>query len=111
MLILLDLRAELANPLLGTIFLFAYVRDRSKIDKKQLFSEADVRTHPPCSVGIRRNCWYINQRLRVLSSGRRLFKHKLIDIETEIHGSTKTFGSKIGGGSRSNFETRALELV
>jgi transposase len=55
--------------------------------------------------------WYNNQRLPVLSSGRRLLKHKLIDIETEIRGSTKTFGIKIGGVSRSNFETRALELV
>jgi hypothetical protein len=35
----------------------------------------------------------------------------LIDIEPEIRGSTKTFGIKIGGVSRSNFETRALELV
>jgi transposase len=52
-----------------------------------------------------------NQRLRVLLSGRRLLKRKLVDIENGLRGSLKAFGIKIGGVSRSNFETRALELV
>ena len=51
------------------------------------------------------------QRLRVLLSGRRLLKRKLVDIENELRGSLKAFGIKIGAVSRGNFETRALELV
>jgi transposase len=51
------------------------------------------------------------QRLRVLLSGRRLLKRKLVDIENELRGSLKAFGIKIGAVSRGNFETRTLELV
>jgi len=52
-----------------------------------------------------------SQRLRVLLSGRRLLKRKLLDIENELRGSLKAFGIKIARVSRSNFETHALELV
>ena len=51
------------------------------------------------------------QRLRVLLSGRRLLKRKLVDIENELRGALKAFGIKIGAVSRGNFETRAMELV
>ena len=50
-----------------------------------------------------------SQRLRILLSGRRQLKRKLLDIENER--SLKAFGIKIGRVSRSNFETRALEPV
>ena len=40
-----------------------------------------------------------NQRLRVLLSGRRLLKRKLVDIENGLRGSLKAFGIKIGGQS------------
>ena len=43
-----------------------------------------------------------NQRLRVLLSGRRLLKRKLVDIENELRGSLKAFGIKIGADSRAN---------
>ncbi len=49
--------------------------------------------------------------MRVLLSGRRLLKRKLVDIENELRGSLKAFGIKIGKVSRSNFETRALKFV
>jgi transposase len=52
-----------------------------------------------------------SQRLRILLSGRRQLKRKLLDIENELRGSLKAFGIKIGRVSRSNFETRALEPV
>jgi transposase len=52
-----------------------------------------------------------NQRLRVLLSGRRLLKRKLVDIENELRGSLKAFGIKFGKVSRNNFEARSLEVV
>ncbi len=52
-----------------------------------------------------------NQRLRVLLSGRRLLKRKLVDIKNELRGSLKAFGIKIGAVGRNKFEARALELV
>ena len=53
-----------------------------------------------------------SQRLRILLSGRRQLKRKLLDIENELRGSLKAFGIKIlGRVSCSNFETRALEPV
>ena len=52
-----------------------------------------------------------NKRLRVLLSGRRLLKRKLVDLENELRGSSKASGIRIGAVSRSKLEAHTLELV
>jgi len=52
-----------------------------------------------------------SQKIRVLLNNRKCVKNKLIDIESQIRGTLKVFGHKVGTVTRKNYEHRILELI
>jgi transposase len=52
-----------------------------------------------------------SQELRMLLNNRRYIVDKRLDLESQIRGSLRTFGLKLGRVSRANYERRVRELV
>jgi len=52
-----------------------------------------------------------SQKARVLLNNRRCIKGKMIDIESQIRGTLKVFGHKVGVVTRKNYEQRIRELI
>jgi transposase len=52
-----------------------------------------------------------SQKIRVLINNRKCIKNKLMDIESQIRGTLKVFGHKVGPVTRKNYEHRIRELV
>ena len=52
-----------------------------------------------------------SQKIRVLINNRKCIKNKLIDIESQIRGTLKVFGHKVGVVTRKNYEHRIRELI
>lgn len=51
------------------------------------------------------------QEERMLLTSRRLIQRKLIDIESDMRGTLRNFGLRIGAVSPSGYEARVLDLV
>lgn len=52
-----------------------------------------------------------SQKIRVLINNRKCIKNKLVDIESQIRGTLKVFGHKVGTVTRKNYEHRIRELI
>src|SRR5208337_3020402 len=52
-----------------------------------------------------------SQKRRMLLTGRRLLQAKAQDIESDLRGTLRNFGLKVGPVSRGKFEARIRELV
>lgn len=52
-----------------------------------------------------------SQKIRVLINNRKCIKNKMIDIESQIRGTLKVFGRKVGTVTRKSYESRIYELI
>ena len=52
-----------------------------------------------------------SQKARVLLNNRRCVKGKMIDIESQVRGTLRAFGHKVGVVTRKNYEQRIRELI
>src|SRR6266487_840381 len=51
------------------------------------------------------------QEQRMLLTSRKLLQRKLLDVESDLRGTLRNFGLKVGVASRSRYEARVRELV
>ena len=51
------------------------------------------------------------QQQRMLLTSRKLLQRKLLDLESDLRGTLRNFGLKVGGVSGSRYEARVRELV
>lgn len=51
------------------------------------------------------------QEQRMLLTSRKLLQRKLLDVESDLRGTLRNFGLKVGVVSRSRYEVRISELV
>jgi transposase len=52
-----------------------------------------------------------SQKIRVLLNNRKCLQNKMMDIESQIRGTLKVFGHKVGSVTKKNFEHRIRELI
>jgi len=52
-----------------------------------------------------------SQKIRVLLNNRKCLQSKALDIESQIRGTLKVFGHKVGAVTVKNFEHRIRELI
>src|SRR5216684_2343808 len=53
----------------------------------------------------------VAQEQRMLLTSRKLLQRKLLDVESDLRGTLRNFGLKVGAVSRSRYEVRIRELV
>jgi transposase len=53
----------------------------------------------------------VAQEQRMLLNSRKLLQRKLLDVESDLRGTLRNFGLKVGGVSGSRYEARVRELV
>src|SRR6202158_4745535 len=51
------------------------------------------------------------QEQRMLLTSRKVLQRKLLDVESDLRGTLRNFGLKVGAVSRSRYEVRIRELV
>ncbi len=52
-----------------------------------------------------------SQEQRMLLTARKLVQHKMLDVESDLRGTLRNFGLKVGVVSKAGFEARIRELV
>src|SRR5262249_47390692 len=84
----------------------AQINKTDRNDARGIAQMMRVRLYRPVHVRTLRG-----QKLRMLLTHRKLLQSKAIAIETDLRGTLRNFGLKVGTAGRTKFEARIEELV